>query len=196
MFPTFNGWNIINMPDDPPAPASVEWNLNDTVGVSTNPFTAQQQTYNWNASWLEASLSYQPMTNAQAISWVAWLMSLNGIEGTFQFGDPLNQGPQNPNAVAPVVSGGGQTGYILNTGSGSNLTVGDWIQIGYRLYRLTYVSGGQLMIWPQIRESPADGQAIQIVNTQGIWRLKSNMRKVSVQKVKTYGITFEIREAL
>ena len=193
---TVLGWNLVTMPSFPPAPASIEWQPHDTVAVSTNPFTGQQQTYDWQAGWLEASLSYQPMNNAQAVQWCAFLMGLNGTANVFQWGDPLNTGPQNPNAVAPSVHGGNQTGYVLSTFGGNGLLPGDWIQIGYRLHRITSVSGGSLGIWPQLRESPADGSPIVITNTQGLWRLKSNDRKWSVKSTKMYGFTFEIREAL
>lgn len=193
--PTFNGWNIVSLPAFPPAPKSIEWSLSDTVAASRSPFSLQQQVYNWQASILRASVSYQPMNNAQALPWVAFLMSLQGISNIFQFGDPLNLGPQNPAAVAGSVTGSGQTGYSLITSS-SGLNPGDWIQLGLRLYMVTSVSGGTLGIWPQIRESPAGGTTLVITNTQGVFRLTKNERKYSVNDAKVFGITFEIEEAI
>lgn len=192
---TFNDWTIVTLPAFPAAPKSIEWSLGDTVAASRSPFSLQQQIYNWGASILRASLSYQPMNNAQARSWVAFLMSLQGIANIFQFGDPLNTAPQNPGAVAGSVTGSGQTGYVLNTSS-SGLTPGDWFQLGLRLHMATSVAGGVLGIWPQIRESPVNGTNLVIQNTKGLFRLTKNERKYSVNDAKVYGITFEIEEAL
>ena len=194
--PTFNGWTILNPPSYPPCPATLEWQANDNIGVTENPFTRQQLTQDQNASWLEASASWQPMSNKQAIAWCAWMMSLRGQLCAFQLGDPLNLGPQNSAAVAPTVSGANQTGYSLVTTGGSNMTVGDWIQLGYRAYRITSIAGGTLGIWPQIRESPANSATTSLTNVQILWKLKTNVRKWSVSRVKLYGIQLELREAL
>ncbi len=169
--------------------------LGDTVAAARSPFSQQQQLHNWGASILRASLSYPFMTKLYARPWVAFLMSLQGISNVFLFGDPLNQGPANGAASGGTVTGGGQTGYILNTSS-SGLTAGDWIQLGIRLYMVTSVSGGTLGIWPQIRESPADGTTVIITNTQGLFRLTKNDRKYDVSNQRVYSITFEIEEAI
>lgn len=192
---TFLGWTIISMPTDPPAPRSIEWKASDVVAGNMSPFSLAQQTYNWQAGILRASLSYGLMTNKQSLAWSAFLSQAQGRSNIFQFGDPLNQSPQNLSASAGAVSGSGQTGYFLNTTS-SGLTPGDWIQIGLRLYRVTSVSGGALGIWPQIRESPADGTSLVIANTKGIWRLTSNDRGWSVGVSKLYSVTFEIEEVI
>jgi hypothetical protein len=79
------------------------------------------------------------------------------------------------------------------------LEPGDFIQIGFRLYRnLDIAASGSstLNIWPQIRESPADGDTIITHNTQGLFRLKSNTRGWSLSEARVYGFQFEIREAL
>jgi hypothetical protein len=41
-----------------------------------------------------------------------------------------------------------------------------------------------------------DGTNLVLNNTQGLFRLKSNQRKWSVNDAKIYGITFEMREAI
>jgi len=109
-----------------------------------------------------------PMRDAQARAWFAWLLGLQGVAGVFQIGDPLGAQPLGTGAGAPVVSGAGQTGTVLNTlgWTGANaLLPGDYLQIGYRLYRnLGIVGPGAqaLSIWPQIRESPLDGAVISV----------------------------------
>jgi hypothetical protein len=190
--------SLIAMPTDPPAPKSIEWMLVNTIGSVISPFSLQRQIFNWAASTLRASLSYAPMTNGQALKWIAFLCALQGMSNQFLFGDPSNVAPQNPAASGGTVTGSGQTGYSLVTSS-SGLTPGDWIQITatvQRLYRVTSVSGGTLGIWPQLRESPPGGTAIVIANTQGTFRLTANEQKLSENESKVYGITFECEEAI
>jgi hypothetical protein len=204
---TFNGWTIVTLPTFPPAPKTIEWQAQDTVAENTSPFSGQQQIYNWQASWLEASVTYQPMNNAQAQAWIAFLMALQGTANIFGLGDPLMAAPLGSGAGAPQVLGSSQTGYTLNTkgwtaSAQGVLQPGDWLQLGLRLYRNLSVANADgsgdatLNIWPQIRESPVDGTNLVLNNTQGLFRLKSNQRKWSVNDAKIYGITFEMREAI
>jgi hypothetical protein len=196
------GWNLVPMPAVPAAPASIEYLAVDTVALATSVFTGQQQTQDWQAGWMEWTVTMPAMPHALAQAWIAWLLGLRGIAGVFQIGDPLAAQPQGTGAGAPIVVGSGQTGVLLNTtgwvGAGA-LLPGDYLQIGYRLYRcLSTVNNGAqtLSIWPQIRESPPDGTAIVVFNTQGLFRLKGNPRKWSVSDNRTYGIQFDVREAI
>jgi hypothetical protein len=192
---TFNGWTIVTLPSAPP-PAFIEWGLADTVGAARSPFSRQQQIQNWSAAIWSASLSYAAMQYLEALPLITFLRNTQGKANVFMFGDPQNLGPQNPSASAGAVSGSGQTGYQLITTS-SGLTPGDYFQLGVRLYAVTSVLGGTLGIWPNIRESPASDTALILTNTQGLFRLSSNVRKYSVkpgQMVKP--IIFEIEEAI
>ena len=205
--PSFNGWDIISMPATPAAPATIEFTATDTVAVSISPFTGQQQVQDWQASYMEASVSMPALTHAQAQDWIAFLMALRGQAKVFQLGDPLAAIPRGSALGTPLVDGGGQSGYALATkgwtaGAAGVLLPGDWVQLGYRAYRnLTPANAdgaghALLNIWPQLRESPADAAVIVTRNTRGLWRLKSNSRKWSVTASRTYGMQFEIREAL
>lgn len=199
---TFNGWTILPMPAVPAAPSSVEWNAIDMVAISQSAFSGQQQIQNWNSSWLEASVNMPVMTPTLFREWQAWLMGLKGQSAVFQLGDPILAHPRGTGLGTPTVVGSGQTGYTLATTgwSGANaLLAGDFIQIGYRLYtNLVAIGAGSqtLTIWPQIRESPLNGTPIVIHNTQGLFRLKSNSRKWSLNGQRYYSFGFEIREAL
>lgn len=199
---TFNGWTIVPTPTSPAAPQTMEITATDVVAVSKSPFTGQTQTQDWQTAWLEASASMPPLVDADARAWEAFLLSLRGQLNVFQMGDPLKQNPLGTGAGSPVVSGSGQSGFTLNiTGfSGADaLLPGDYFQIGYRLYRnLSIVGAGAqtLNIWPNIRESPASGTAIQVFNCQGLWRLKGNPRKWSLPQVRYVGMQFDMVEAL
>ena len=192
---TFNGWNVFAMPTDPPAPKKIEWGYDAVIGANKSPFSRQIQTQDWGQSVLEASLTYPPMYDAAARNWAAFLMACRGVGNAFLFGDPLGKAPANPGATPGTVTGGGQTGYQLNTSS-SGLQDGDWFSIGLRAYRVTSAAGGTLQIFPPIRESPAGGANLVITNVQGLYRLSSNKQKWDVDEMKVYGFTFEIEEAL
>ena len=196
---TLDGWTLVTPPSVPP-PRTMEITANDTVATSLSPFTAQQQIYDWQAGWMEATISLPPMKRALAEPWIAFLMALHGQANVFQFGDPSATAPRGSAAGSPLVNGAGQTGYALATSGGTGtLLAGDWIQIGYRLYRnLEDVALGSatLNIWPQLRESPDANTAIILTNTQGLWRLRSNARKWTMDEARIYGIQIECREAL
>ena len=207
MFPTFNGWTIIPMPAAPPAPATMEFTALDTVAVSISPFTGQQQVQDWQASFMEASVSMPALTPAQAPAWIAFLMACRGQANVFQLGDPLAVKPQGSGLGTPLVDGAGQTGYSIalkgwTPNAAGVLLAGDWIQIGYRAYRTIAAASADgtgklsLEIWPQLRESPNDGDAVNLNNTKGLWRLVNNARKWSITASRTYGMQFEIREAI
>ena len=106
------------MPATPSAPATVEFTAMDTVAVSISPFTGQQQVQDWQASWLEASVSMPALTHAQAQEWIAFLMSLRGQAKVFQLGDSLAIAPRGSRLGTPLVDGAGQTGYLLATKGG------------------------------------------------------------------------------
>ena len=204
---TFNGWTIIVPPSSPPGPATIDYTLQDIVASVDNPFTGSQQFQDWQNSFISASVSMPPLTGAQAPAWIAFLMSLRGKLNVFQIGDPLRSAPQGSGAGSPEVSGANQIGYSLVTkgwtaSAAGVLLPGDWLQIGYRLYsNLAVVNAdgsgnATLSIWPQLRESPADSDVITLNNTKGLFRLASNTRKFSQAANRTYGLQFDIREAL
>lgn len=205
--PTFNGWNVISLPTVPAAPSTVDFTATDIVAMSISPFTGQQQVQDWQQGWLEASVSYPPLTHVQAQAWIAFMMGLRGQANVFQIGDPLAVAPQGSGAGTPLVNGASQSGFTLNTkgwtaGASGVLKPGDWLQIGYRLYRNLALANADgsgdaaLSIWPSLRESPSDGDSIILDNTKGLFRLKTNARKWSETAARVYGVQFDFREAL
>lgn len=114
------------------------------VGIYASPFTYQQQTYAHQGQMWTGEFELPPMSRAEAAPWVAALTSLNGVEGTFCFGDPAWATPRGTATGTPVVKGASQTGYDLITdgwtASIEALKRGDWVQIGLgssaRLYQV------------------------------------------------------------
>ena len=100
-----------------------------------------------------------------------------------------------------------QTGYSLATKGWTAfarglLLPGDWLQTGYRLYRNLAVANADgsghatRSIWPQIRESPNDGDTIVTSNTKGLFRLTGNLRKYSMLGNRPHSLQFDVRKPL
>lgn len=198
------GWNLITLPSIPAAPASIEYMPTDIVGISRSTFTNGEQVFNYGMSYWRWSISMPLMPEPIAQPWLAFLMALQGIGNVFQIGDPRRQSPQGTGAGTPVVNGGSQTGYSLSTRGwtpGLVLKAGDYLMIGYRLYRatadVTYTSGSvSVPIWPNLRESPVDGASIATSNTKGLFRLEKNDRLWKISSQRVYSINFEAIEVI
>jgi hypothetical protein len=186
---------------------TVDLTMSDSVSVSTSPWTGARQTYDWMADHWSAEVSLPPLTTAQVGAWTAWFGLLRGQVGYFWLGHPLFATPFGSNLGAPLVSGPAQTGRVLATrgwtASKTGLLLpGDYIQIGVRLHMVlssinSDVSGyASIPIWPQIRESQADGAPINTTNAQGLFALATNDRKFTSSEVKTWGITLNAVEAI
>lgn len=54
----------------------------------------------------------------------------------------------------------------------------------------------RIIIWPDLRSSPADNAAVRLENTVGVFRLANNNTAWSINEVCTYGISFSAVEAV
>jgi len=175
-----------------------------TVGVTKSPFTGAQQVQKHQGQWWEFECSLVPMNRDNAEDWIAFLLSLNGREGTFYLGDPYGATPRGSVSGIPVVSGADQTGKTLNTDGwdeGVNvLKAGDYFQLGsgsaQRLHKvLTNVNAdalGQatLDVFPEIKTAPDDNALITTTSATGVFRLPSNEMAFDLKQASTYGLSF------
>lgn len=183
----------------------------NVVGISASPFTGQQQVYKHQGQWWEAEVTLPPMKRADAEQVVAFLLSLNGVYGTFLLGDPANTAPRGVGTGTPLVYGADQTGSELitdgwTTSTTGILKAGDWIQLGTgsatRLYKVLADANSDgsgiatLDIYPNLRQSPADNAQVTKSSPKGQWRLSSNDTNWSIDEASVYGITFACVEAL
>jgi hypothetical protein len=201
-----NGWPLLSVPLVP-GQRQVDWSMVNVAGAVTNPFTGKQQVQNWQAGWWEAVVTMPPMQRTEAASWYAFMAQCSGTSAVFLFGDGLGVNPQGTGAGNAVTDGSFQQAYNLTTkGWSANqfalLSPGDWVQIGNRLYQcMDQVSSdgsgnASFAIWPQLREQPANGTPINVRNAQGLFRMKNNVQRFSASYMRTYGLSFEIREAI
>ena len=181
------------------------------VGISSSPFTGQQQVYKHQGQWWEMEVTMPPMKRGDAEDVAAFLLKLNGQYGTFLLGDPANTTPRGIATGSPLVKGASQTGDTLETDGWTPsitgiLKAGDWIQLGTgsgsKLHKVleTVNSDGSgnatLTIYPNLRSSPADNAVITVNNAKGIWRLASNATDYNIETGQIYGMAFACVEAL
>jgi hypothetical protein len=186
--------------------------MEDQVAVVESPYapgSAQTQIWPGADRW-SLELALPKMTRMQAAPWKAFLAALQGKANVFQIGDPTGRTPQGVALGAPVVdgtvSGGNALSVTVLCTRGWNASVygqlqpDDYLQIGARLYQVTQevasdASGkAQISIWPSLRETPADGTAISLVNTVGVFRLATNKRQWHTTNDRLTQISFGCTE--
>jgi len=193
---------------------SVTLMARNTVGISRSPFTYKQQVHKYpGQSWM-ADIALPPMNRAEAESWFAFLLKLNGQYGTFLLGDPAAATPRGSakdTPGTPVVNGASQTGNELDidglpASATGYLLAGDYIQLGSgstaQLYKVlddvdSNASGeATVTVWPDLRSSPTDDSTVIVSNAKGRFRLSASQVQFTIDEVSTYGLTFGAIEAI
>ncbi len=159
------------------------------VGRTRSPFTGEVQIQAHTGQFWELTAAHPKMKREDAEAFFAFFAKLNMGEGTFLFGDPLGGTPRGTAAASPgspLVDGGSQTGNDLNvkgapSGETGWLLEGDYIQIdsgaNARYHKVlldvnTDSTGDvALVLWPNLRVSPADNTNIFVQNAKGVFRL-------------------------
>jgi hypothetical protein len=178
------------------------------VGVTKSPFTGAQQVQKHQGQWWEFECSLVPMVRDNSEDWIAFLLSLNGQEGTFLLGDPYGTAPRGAATTVnstPLINGANQTGKTLLTdgwqvSTGNILKAGDYIQLGTgsstRLHKVltaaTSNASGEatLDIFPEIKTAYDDNATITITDAKGTFRLASNEMAFDLKQASTYGMAF------
>jgi hypothetical protein len=201
-------FNLVTLPTSP-APVSIEIGMNDASTANASPFTRVEQTQYWpGGDFWDATVTLPPMSRAAAAPWEAALAELRGRANVFMLGDPRAKGPIDKTILRGVplvdsrVTGNNvaMATQLVTKGwapsIGRLLLAGDLMQIGYRLYKVceTVASdatgAATIQIWPSLREWIPDGQAINLSNPQGLFRLASNRRTVqaSITRLTTLSL--------
>lgn len=206
------------MPITYPLTAPLQGRLSLVVSAASSTAATQSQ---WTGAqtifanpgqWWELQVTYPPLLRSQAEAVIAFLLKLNGLEGTFliDVGAPV---PAGVGGGSPTVNGANQTGLDLNVSTSvlsqaAWLKQGDYIQLGSgsaaRLYKVlddvdTDGSGdATLTLWPKIRngDAPANGASVVVSSAKGLFRLKQSAADWSVDRAKLYGLSFACREKI
>lgn len=183
------------------------------VAQSESIFTKSRQVYAHQGEWWEMDCYLPPMKRADAEPWVAFLVSLNGLEGSFLAGDPTGATPRGTwSGGSPILLGAHAAGVkTLSIAGVEGLTwkAGDWLQIGTgsssRLHKAVQdgsqtggspTVAGTLEIWPRTRSAYVNGQAFVVSSAKGVWRLRDDVQDWSIERAKNYGIQFSAVEDL
>jgi hypothetical protein len=117
------------------------------------------------------------MSDLTAGPWQAFLLSLNGPEGTFNFFDSVRKIPFGTIAGAVTVGAAAaiNTTTLPLTGGTGSFAVGDWLQVaggaGSQLHRVLKVNVGSVDVFPKLRASYAAGTSIIYNSAAGLFRL-------------------------
>ncbi len=197
-----------------PAPKLVEPWVSDSVASITFPFTGQtqRQAASGADTW-GMTLTYPPLTVAQAAPLRAWLRQMRGIaRGT------LIAPPDYLSIIGTPHLAPGGTGEILTAGafsagataistsgwtanSNGNLLPDDMIQIGTELYTVLDPADADgagrasFEIWPSLRYGVSFGSVIDFgPGVQGLFCLADNRRNWSVRTPNHTDLSIRLAE--
>lgn len=178
---------------------------------SVSPFTLQDQIQVFPGQQWSGTVTLPPMHRDDAEYWNSFLLSLNGKEGYFLLGDPAAATPRGSIGGTPLVNGGSQSGKYLQI-DGCSHSITQWLKAGdyvglitggkYRLHKAlqdvsTDSSGNAIIpIWPNLRESPADNQAVVVSGALGQFRLQNSYTEWSIDQASVYSQSFAIVETI
>lgn len=203
-----NTVSVVTLPSAPGA-RSVEFTVNDPVAIVSSPFTGQTQAQQWpGADMWSGTLELPSLTQTQADAWISALMQLRGMANAFQLGDPMKTHPRGTPLGSPLCDGsfpmvaGGQVLYTKAWTANKTglLLTGDYVQVGFRLYRVldtvnSDATGSALInIWPSLREVPVDNEPVVLTNPLGLFRLATNARTWSADYTKLTKLSFKFQE--
>lgn len=191
-------------------PSGVEFGALSAAGMSQSPITFEQQVYVHPGMLLTMEVRLPPMKRAAAEEWVAFLLALNGHEGTFLMGDTVNTSPRGTWAGSPLVNGShaARARSIAMDGftAGATVKAGDWFQVGsgasthlHKIVQDATANGSgvaTLEIWPSLRATLADNASLTTASPKGLWRLAGNASKWSIELAQSYGLSFSAIEAV
>ena len=186
---------------------SIRITANSVVAVSRSPFTRAIQAQVHQGQWWDLQVTIMSGQREDIEPWTAFLMKLNGQEGTFLLGDDVNSNPRGAADGAPLIDGALQVGNEIDIkgaslGTTNYLMEGDWIGFNQltipRLYKVLedVDSDGSgdltVTIWPNVNSatSPANGAAVAMQSPKGMFRLAGNAMPYAIRRGTVYELSF------
>lgn len=176
------------------------------VGTSESQFSFKVQKQRHSGQRWEFDLEFPPMTQSEAAEWEAFLLSLNGQEGTVMVEDPDRKAPLGAATGTPTVSGAHAAGVNSLTTTGwttstaNILKAGDRIQIGNHMYTILgdqnsdASTNATFDIWPRLREAQSGGESITTSNCKTKMRLSTNSMSWDTNSLGHFGLTLTFVE--
>lgn len=180
---------------------TVEWRLIQPAQATVSEWTGHSKVQPSGRSYYEARVSLRPLLRDEVFEWRAFLARLQGGANTFH----LSAVETSQITASPLVKGGGQTGYAIDTdgwgSSGLKLVAGQFATIGGQLLMLgsnvtANGSGEATMTFvQQVRAAPGDNAAVTVGAPYATMRLDTPDFGYSVGPGRVYGMSFTCREA-
>lgn len=185
--------------------------LKRVVAVSESVFTLQQKVQVHQGEAWEIQGTIDLLNREQAEEYNAWLLSLNGREGTFTTIIPGSETPRGVATGTPLINGASQTGQDIDTDGWSPsvtgiLKAGDFVQVGTGLNTKLHKqlvdadsnASGEvtLTLAPEVRVAYSDNETIIVNNCKGLFRLNTNINPVAIRPPNQHSINFSAREAV
>lgn len=177
-------------------------------GVFESNFSGIPTTVEFGGSFWQGSYTIRPMKASETLArqWQAFFTNLGGRSGRFYAFDPDRTTLQYLGASigTPLVNGANQVGNELITNGWTNgITIygGSYIQVNdeYKMITEDVTVDGSgnatLSIFPYLRASPPDNDAIVTTNPKGIFMLDTPNIQWTGDKQKILNIQFTFREA-
>ena len=184
--------------------AEIEIRARSAVAISQSPFTFKTQTVTYSGQMWSASVVIPPVLRSDAEAWIAFLLALNGPQGTFLLGDPNATALRGTATSVTVTGSAGDSTVSATVTAGQTLLAGDYIQLGTgldtTLHKVTQNftgtgSAANLEIWPRLRKSRSSVSAT-LSNTKGLFRLSEPEQAFSIGSSSQYAIRFDCMEAV
>lgn len=185
---------------------------NTVTAQSESPYNYIEQVQVFPGQRWTATITLPPMKRVDADAWTAFLLSLNGKEGTFLMGDPASTTPKGVATGTPLSNGVAAASQNQLPIDGCTINTTGWMKAGdyihlvlggkYRLHMLlqdvdTNGSGQTtLTLWPKLREAVPDNTPIVVTNTLGQWRLGQSFTERTIDVGSNYSQSFTCVEAL
>ena len=203
---------ILTMPAAPDFADTRFGLVSNTQTDLTSPIKQSSQLLELPGARWRATYALPPLSRAQAVDWIAFLVRLRGRAGRFYGFDPSFH-PRTPRGSAGSftlrVRGAGQSGATLSVDGADPLAsnvfrAGDYLAYdvgtGRQLHAVTADAGADssgeisLPIEPPIRTSPDDNALILTTNPSCMMRLADDEVGWDVSRAQRAGITFEAIE--
>lgn len=177
-------------------------------GTFSSAFTGQIQSVEFSGAFWQGSYTIRPLKYDESLcrEWQAFLLNLGGRSGRFYAFDPDRTSLVYTGASVgtPLVNGANQTGRELVTDgwtAGITIKAGSYIEVNdeYKMIVEDATVDGSgnatISIFPALRASPPDNEAITTTNPKGIFMLdQANVQWTSDHR-KILNIQFSFREA-
>ena len=197
--------------------SAITWGGRSAVAVSVSVFSFVQQSQRHQGQMWFGTVTFPPMERADAAEFQAFLASLNGREGTFNYGDPAAKTARGVATGTPLANTVGSPSTNLKRGQEfitdgwtasqtGILKAGDYLQVGsgsgaHLHMNLTDQnsdgSGNATFdLWPRLRENVANNAVIVVASPVGLFRLVSSEWSWTEQPGPLWSLAFDIAEAL